>query len=263
MGAFINLLGQRFGRLLVVERMPNNKRKQAVWKCRCECGNEIIVEAGHLRSGHTQSCGCFQRDRDIEYHTTHGMGGTKLFRVFHCMKGRCYNPTDKKYHRYGARGIKICDEWLNDPSVFFEWAIQNGYKNGLSIDRIDNDGNYCPENCRWVDNKTQANNKSNNVIIEHNGVSKTISEWAEELGISYSAVKSRIKCGTFGKLFDIKNANKTLITHSGVTKSIKEWAVFLGLNYSTVRARVSRGTFSKLFPQEKEIELKEKEVNNE
>lgn len=259
MGTFIDLLGQKFGRLTVVKRMPNNNRNQAVWKCRCDCGNEIIVEAGHLRNGHTQSCGCFQRDRDVEYHTTHGMKGTKLFRVFHCMKGRCYNPTDKKYNRYGARGIKICDEWLNNPSSFFEWAAQNGYKDGLSIDRIDNNGNYCPENCRWVDNKIQSNNKSTNVVIEHNGISKTISEWADVLGISYSTAKSRYKSGIFDKLFDVKNANEKLVTHSGVTKSIKEWAEFLGLNYSTVRARIRKGSFDRLFPQDKEIELRKEE----
>lgn len=201
MGTFIDLLGQNFGRLTVIERMPNNNRNQAVWKCRCDCGNEIIVEAGHLRSGHTQSCGCFHRDMDVEYHTTHGMKRTKLFRVFHSMKGRCYNPTDKKYNRYGARGIKICDKWLNNPSSFFEWATQNGYKEGLSIDRIDNDGNYCPGNCRLVENKIQANNKSTNTIVEHNGVSKTISEWADFLELNYSTVKARISRGSFDRLF--------------------------------------------------------------
>lgn len=201
MGTFIDLLGQKFGRLTVVERMPNNKRKQAVWKCCCDCGNEIIVEAGHLRSGHTQSCGCYGRDRASEHNTIHGMKGTKLFSVYHSMKGRCYNLTDKKYYRYGARGIVICDEWLNNPSSFFDWAIKNGYRNGLSIDRIDNDGNYCPENCRWVEDKIQANNKSTNIIVEHNGVSKTISEWANFLELNYSTVKARISRGSFDRLF--------------------------------------------------------------
>ena len=201
MGAFINLLGQRFGRLTVIERMPNNIRKQAVWKCRCDCGSEVIVESGHLRSGHTQSCGCYGHERAAEHNTIHGMKHSKLFRVFHCMKGRCYNPTDHKYYRYGARGIKICDEWLNNPKTFFDWALANGYKEGLTIDRINNDGDYCPENCRWTDDFVQANNKSNNKYYEYNGEKKTAGEWARELGLTYSAVKSRIARGSFERLF--------------------------------------------------------------
>ena len=211
MGKFIDLLGKKFERLTVIERMPNNKRKQAVWKCRCDCGNEIIVEAGHLRSGHSKSCGCYGREKVSEHNTIHGMGGTKLSRVYNTMKGRCYNPSDAKYNRYGARGIIVCDEWLNNPKTFFDWAMSNGYKEGLSIDRINNDGNYCPENCRWADNFIQANNKSNNVRIEHNGVLKTKGEWAKFLGISYSAVKSRINRGSFDRLFP-SDKEKELLT---------------------------------------------------
>ena len=117
------------------------------------------------------------------------------------MKGRCYNPTDHKYYRYGARGIKICDEWLNNPKTFFDWALANGYKEGLTIDRINNDGDYCPENCRWTDDFVQANNKSNNKYYEYNGEKKTAGEWARELGLTYSAVKSRIARGSFERLF--------------------------------------------------------------
>lgn len=255
MGAFIDLLNQRFGRLRVIERMPNNKKNQAVWKCQCDCGRIVIVASGHLRSGHTQSCGCYGRQMASEYHTTHGMKGTKLFSVYHTMKGRCYNPSDHKYHRYGMRGIKMCDEWLNNPESFYDWALANGYKEGLSIDRINNDGNYCPENCRWVDAKTQANNKSNNTRYEYNGMIKTISEWADYLGITYTAAKSRIKRGNFDSLYDTKNGNNTFVTYCGVTKTIKEWATFLKCNYSTIRARVQRGNFEKLFPMDKLGEL--------
>ena len=208
MGAFIDLLGQRFGRLTVIERMPNGIRKQAVWKCVCDCGKEVVVESGHLRSGHTNSCGCYGRQRSAEYHLTHGMSGTRIHSVYNTMKGRCYNPKDQKYDRYGARGITICDEWLNNPKSFYDWALSNGYQDGLSIDRIDNDGNYCPENCRWVDRKTQANNKSNNRYYEYNGMKKTISEWAEYLGLPYSAIKARFQRGSFERLFPQEKLKK-------------------------------------------------------
>ena len=251
MGAFIDLLGQRFGRLTVIERMPNNQRRQAVWKCICDCGKEVIVEAGHLRSGHTQSCGCYGREQATKHNTSHGMSKTRLHSVYHTMKGRCYNQADPKYYRYGARGIIVCDEWLKDPKSFFDWALSHGYKKGLSIDRIDNNGNYCPENCRWVDAYVQANNKSTNQIYEYNGEKKTISALAKELGLTYSAVKARIKRGNFESLFDNKNGNIHLITCEGMTKSIKEWAEYLNMPYSTVRARVGRGSFDQLFPDKK------------
>ena len=210
MGAFIDLLGKRFGRLTVIERMPNNKRHQAVWKCLCDCGKEVIVASGHLRSGHSQSCGCLAHERAADYHRTHDMKGTKLFRVYHTMKGRCCNPTDHKYPSYGGRGIKICSEWLSNPKSFFEWALANGYKEGLSIDRINNEGDYCPENCRWVDSYTQANNKRNNHIYEYYGNKLTIAEWAKLLDLSYSAIKSRIKRGSFERLFP-NNKKKELL----------------------------------------------------
>ena len=248
MGTFIDLLGQRFGRLTVIGRMPNNKQNQAVWKCLCDCGNETIVESGHLRSGHTNSCGCYGRDRSADYHRTHGMKGTRLFSTYHTMKGRCYNPTDHKYYRYGARGIKMCDDWVNNPKSFFDWAMANGYKEGLSIDRIDNDGDYCPENCRWTDAKTQANNTSRNIRYKYGDKEMTVSEWADYLGITYSAAKTRIKRGNFDELFNTKNGNYKMVTHNGITKSIKEWAIALNLNYSTVRDRVRKGTFERLFP---------------
>lgn len=253
MATFIDLTGQRFGRLIVIERVQKEGYTNAFWKCRCDCGKEIVTSSRHLRSGHTQSCGCYQRERAAEYHTVHGMKGTKLLSVYSAMKGRCYNPSDGKYYRYGARGIKMCDEWKNNPSAFFNWALSNGYSEGLSIDRIDNDGNYCTENCRWVDALTQANNKSSNHYYTYEGVTKTISQWAKELGQNYATIKRRIYDGSFERLYDIKNANCKFVTHNGITKSIKEWAEYLNINYSTIRSRVKKGSFDRLFPKDKEI----------
>lgn len=185
------------------------------------------------------------------------MTGTRLFSVYNTMKERCYNPSNHKYYRYGARGIKVCDEWLCNPKSFFDWAQNNGYKEGLTIDRINNDGDYCPNNCRWSNAITQGNNKSNNVKYEYNGTTKTIREWADSLGISYAAVKSRIARGTFDQLFNVKSANTHLVTYSDVTMSVKEWADFLDMNYTAVRSRVQRGNFDKLFPKDKEDKLQE------
>lgn len=250
METFVNLLGQRFGRLTVMERMPNNAKHQAVWRCRCDCGNEVVVASGHLRSGHTQSCGCLCREKAAEYQYRHGMKGTKLFSVFHTMKDRCYNPNSKKYKDYGARGIRICDEWLNSSALFFEWAKENGYQEGLSIDRIDVNGNYEPSNCRWVDAKFQANNKRYNHLYEYNGKIQTISQWADELGLPYATIKCRIKRGSFDELFNVKDGGVHLITYKGVSLSIKDWAELLGVNYSTMRARVRRGNFEKFMPKD-------------
>lgn len=252
MGTFIDLSEQRFGRLVVIERAPNNAEAQARWKCKCDCGNEVIVSSGHLRSGHSKSCGCLARERSSKYHLTHGMKGTRIFSVYNGMKGRCYNPNDRKYPRYGGRGISMCEEWRNNPSSFFDWAFSNGYRDGLSIDRIDNNGNYSPENCRWADDITQANNKSTNHIYEHNGEKKTIAEWSRELGLSYSATNYRIKRGSFDELFGNMDANHHFVSHNGVTMSIDEWALFLNAPYSTIRARVRRGSFERLFPKDKE-----------
>lgn len=127
------------------------------------------------------------------YNKRHGLYKTKLYRVWHAMKCRCYNPNDKKYPRYGLRGIKVCDEWKNDFVKFNNWANSNGYTEGLSIDRINNDGNYEPSNCRWVTIVENSNNTSKNVFITHNGVTRTISEWSRCIGVSVDAIRWRIK----------------------------------------------------------------------
>ena len=165
MPAPINLIGQRFGRLMVV-RKSNQRTAEGgyVWVCKCDCGNEISVKSGNLRSGHTQSCGCYAKDRISETQATHRNSHFRLYNVWTNMKARCYNPNATFYKDYGGRGITVCEEWRNDYAAFRDWAMANGYnpdapRGACTIDRIDVDGNYCPENCRWVDNKTQCNNK--------------------------------------------------------------------------------------------------------
>lgn len=196
MGKFIDLTGQRFGRLTVIERAcPENKRR-VYWVCRCDCGNYSVVAGDGLKSGGTKSCGCLEKENleRIGKMSKHGMSKSKLHRVWRTMKSRCYNTRNEKYNRYGGRGITVCGEWL-EFEPFMQWAFENGYADGLTIERIDNDKPYCPENCRWATNKEQANNKSTSHFLTYNGETHTIAEWAEIVGMKRDTLKRRIYYG--------------------------------------------------------------------
>lgn len=186
---FKDLTGKRFGRLLVIERI-GTKGGHALWKCKCDCGNEAEESSKFLNRGHTNSCGCLVKERM----TTHGLSKTKLHNVWNSMKERCSNPNVKNYSSYGGRGITVCDEW-SDFIPFYQWAMNNGYTDELTIDRVDNDGNYEVGNCKWSTYKEQANNKRNNFCCEYQGETKTISQWSEIIGISPSILLWRVRKG--------------------------------------------------------------------
>ncbi len=145
-----NLTSQKFGRLEVLERAENDKDGNARWRCKCECGTEKRILGGSLLYGKSISCGCFKREKASERATTHGEAKTRLYAVWQSMKARCQNPKNPEFHRYGGREISICPEWENDFLAFRTWSKANGHRDGLTIDRINNDGNYTPQNCQFI-----------------------------------------------------------------------------------------------------------------
>lgn len=184
-----DLTGKKFGRLYVLSTFVKNKVRFS--HCICDCGKEINVRCFNLKSGKTKSCGCLLKER---YNKNGGISKGLIYNIWNAMKQRCYNPKTKCYKRYGGRGINICKEWL-DYFNFENWALKNGYKTGLTIDRIDVNGNYCQENCRWMSLREQARNKRNNRFIEFNNEKKPLIVWCEELDLSYSAVVFRLNNG--------------------------------------------------------------------
>lgn len=161
----IDLTDQKFGLLKCIKRVEDhiepNGRKIRMWLCECECGRCVTVNTGNLRSGHITSCGCKRVDVARKKATKHGQRKSRLYQIFATMKKRCYVPTSINFSNYGGRGIKICEEWLNDFQAFYDWAMANGYADNLTIDRINNDGNYEPSNCQWI---TRSENSKKSII---------------------------------------------------------------------------------------------------
>lgn len=201
MGSFIDLTGQRFGRYTAICRaddyvLPCGRHK-TMWTCKCDCGNVKNVLSDSLISGHVVSCGCYLKENTRARMKTHGatLNGkpTRLYKVWDGMKARCYNKNKTYYPIYGGRGIKMCDEWHYSFEAFRDWALANGYDDTLTIDRIDVDGDYCPENCRWATIKEQSNNKRDNHYLTYNGETKTLTQWSEITGFSFSMLSTRAR----------------------------------------------------------------------
>lgn len=173
----------------------------------------------------------------------HGLSKTKLYRVYVLMCQRCHATYNKQYHLYGGRGIKVCEEWRNSVKAFADWAYSHGYKEGLTIDRIDGDGDYCPDNCRWVDWKTQQNNRRNNRRIIHNGENHTLSEWAGILNVNAGTLSSRTqRHPELGSTELLRKPSKPqLLTINGITKPLYVWAHENNLHVQTLISRVQSG----------------------
>lgn len=198
----IDITNNRYGKLVVLERTKKISGK-TVWKCQCDCGNITYVLTSNLTCNRIKSCGCLRIEKLLQRSITHNQRHTYLYEVWKAIRQRCKNPKHKGYHNYGGRGITICEEWDKSFQAFYDWAYANGYstdnqkdeKLKLTIDRIDNNGNYEPSNCRWVDRKTQSSNTRIAKLITINGETKCIAEWCKKYNVYRNTFYARVKRG--------------------------------------------------------------------
>jgi hypothetical protein len=192
--------GDTFGRLTVIKELPYEIKGKCIVRkilCKCQCGNEKTIRLSDLRSGKTHSCGCLQKQFAASLSKTHGKSSSRLYHIWFDMNHRCFNEKNAEYKNYGGRGIKVCDEWRKQEGflAFEKWSLANGYNENLTIDRIDNNKGYCPENCRWATRIEQQRNRSDNTTITYKGETKCIAEWSEITGLSFSCISWRLKNG--------------------------------------------------------------------
>lgn len=233
-----DLTGQKFGHLTAIKRVedkifPSGKH-YVMWLCKCDCGNDKVVARSALVKGETRSCGCLKGE-------SHGMSNTRLNEIWAGMKRRCNDPQRDDYKNYGARGISVCDEWQNSFVAFSNWALANGYNDTLTIERMDVNGDYEPENCIWATKEEQANNKRNNHFLTFNGETKTISQWSKELNISDNTIRNRINRGlTDEEALTITKGcgSKRGKTYQGKTMTLRQWAEHTGIPYRILCRRV-------------------------
>lgn len=225
MARLMDLTGQRFGRLTVIERVKREKGEQgsALWRCKCDCGNETISTSQALRNGRAKSCGCYAKEVRKQLSTKHGGHKERLYGVWQDMKRRCESSYCASYKNYGGRGISVCDEWRDDYKAFRAWAFANGYNESetrgkCELDRIDVNGNYCPENCRWTTHAEQCRNKRNNYNITYKGETLNFVDWAVILFVTQSKFRNMID--NYGEENAIEHLLKTRAERVAEAKKI-------------------------------------------
>jgi hypothetical protein len=204
-----DLTGQKFGKMTVLGRDTDIQSRRTYWMCQCECGTIKSCRADSLKDGSIVSCGCRKREQgktNLTKHHTHKQSGTRLYYSWQDMKKRCYNEGNSRYANYGGRGIKVCDEWKDNFTAFYQWAIENGYSEKLTIDRINVDGDYEPSNCRWADIKTQCNNRTSNIKITIGNSTRTLTEWCEIFNVDYKKINARYRRNGFVSIDDLFNS---------------------------------------------------------
>lgn len=197
-GKRYDLIGERFERLVVIS-FNKKENGRLYYNCKCDCGKDVVIAANHLLRGATKSCGCYNIEKSKERckylgesASKHNLSNHRLYRIWSGMKSRCYNSNNPNYKWYGNKNIQVCSEWKNDFKAFYDWSMKNGYKEHLTIDRINGSKDYSPDNCRWVNNIQQVNNKSNNRYITYKHKTKTLSEWSRIVNIPQDTLYDRI-----------------------------------------------------------------------
>lgn len=235
-----NLIGQKFGKLVVVSQ-ADSKSGRRMWNCLCECGRTTTASTYLLKSGHTKSCGCVAgRPGGVPPR----IKGTAIYSRWQAMKKRCYQVGTDGYENYGGRGIKVCDEWKDNPVAFYKWAIESGFSEELTLDRIDVNGDYCPENCRWATMTQQARNRRNNRIVEYNGRKMTCAEYLETTGASRGAICWRLNEGDMSESEALSRPIRKIKKGIDVGFNLSEECRKRGLNLSTVWTRINRSGWS-------------------
>lgn len=208
-----DITGQRFDHLVAIKPIDRNSHGNTIWMCKCDCGNYHATTVTYLKLGHCKSCGCVRYDKIKEIRTKHGMTRTRIYRIWQNMKNRCRHPNNPRYKDYGARGITYCEEWEKF-ELFYEWAQKTGYNDKLTIERIDNNKGYSPDNCRWATTEEQQYNKRTTHFLTYKGETKSMAEWSKIKGIKLQTLAARIN----HMHWDVEKALETPPMHSGKDK---------------------------------------------
>lgn len=240
--------GAKYNMLTVIKQVDdyieNCGKHRAQFLCKCDCGNTVICTASNLisKTKSKYSCGCVKRF-NLREKNPNAKSKQRLYHIWIGMKSRCHNPNDTAFHNYGAKNIEVCKEWRHNYEAFHNWSLENGYNDTLTIDRINNAEGYTPNNCRWVTFKEQANNTSKNHLLTFKGKTQTLTQWAEELNLTTSAIIARLNRG-----WTIENTlttplvqNEVYITIDNETHTLGEWKRIKGYGYGTISTRIRRG----------------------
>lgn len=231
------MIGKKFNMLTVMEQCESRSKGKRYWLCKCDCGNTAVVNTSNLCSGQVKSCGCIANRPN---NTSHGMSKTVIYQRWISMRARCKNEKTNSFKNYGGKGIKVCTEWEESFEIFMKWSMENGFQEDLTLDRIDPNGNYCPENCRWISIKEQENNRTDNVRYQYKGRELTIPQLSEIYGINKQTLFWRVRkkgmsiAEAIETPIDTSRKQKLSVKHPGLAEKCKN----AGLKYQTVWQRI-------------------------